>query len=39
MAQGATEEKAVKINVISREKGSGTRGAFVELTGVEEKVD
>ena len=39
MAQGATEEKAVKINVISREEGSGTRGAFVELTGVEEKVD
>ncbi len=25
------------INVISREEGSGTRGAFVELTGVEEK--
>ena len=39
MAQGNTEEKAVKINVISREEGSGTRGAFVELTGVEEKVD
>ena len=39
MAQGATEEKAVKINVISREEGSGTRGAFVELTGVEEKID
>ncbi|MBP3657527.1 MAG: substrate-binding domain-containing protein [Clostridia bacterium] len=27
------------INVISREDGSGTRGAFVELTGVEQKVD
>ena len=39
MAQGNTEEKAVKINVISREEGSGTRGAFVELTGVEKKVD
>lgn len=26
-----------KITVISREDGSGTRGAFVELTGVEEK--
>lgn len=25
------------INVVSREDGSGTRGAFVELTGVEEK--
>lgn len=29
-----------EINVISREDGSGTRGAFVELTGIEEdKVD
>ena len=27
------------INVISREDGSGTRGAFVELFGVEEEVD
>lgn len=27
------------INVISREDGSGTRGAFVELTGVQEKKD
>ena len=27
------------ITVISREDGSGTRGAFVELTGVEEKND
>ena len=25
------------ISVVSRENGSGTRGAFVELTGVEEK--
>ena len=25
------------ISVVSREDGSGTRGAFVELTGVEEK--
>ena len=25
------------INVVSREDGSGTRGAFIELTGVEEK--
>ena len=27
------------INVISREEGSGTRSAFVELTGVEQKID
>lgn len=27
------------INVISREDGSGTRGAFVELFGVEEEID
>ena len=27
------------IHVIAREEGSGTRGAFVELTGVEQKVD
>lgn len=27
------------INVISREDGSGTRGAFIELTGIEEKDD
>ena len=26
-----------EISVVSREDGSGTRGAFVELTGVEEK--
>lgn len=27
------------INVISREEGSGTRSAFVELTGVEQKIE
>ena len=27
------------INVISREEGSGTRSAFVEMTGVEQKVN
>lgn len=27
------------INVVSREEGSGTRGAFIELFGVEEKID
>ena len=26
-----------EITVISREDGSGTRGAFIELTGIEEK--
>lgn len=26
-----------EISVVSREEGSGTRGAFVELTGVEER--
>ena len=30
-------DTAHKINVCSREDGSGTRGAFIELTGVEEK--
>ena len=37
-ASGASETNS-KINVISREEGSGPRGAFVELTGVEEKID
>ena len=32
-------EAGKDINVISREDGSGTRGAFIELTGVEQKVD
>ena len=27
------------IDVISREDGSGTRGAFIELTGVQQKID
>lgn len=30
-------DAAQDISVVSREEGSGTRGAFVELTGVEEK--
>lgn len=34
---GANPEGGGKINVISREDGSGTRGAFIELFGVEEK--
>lgn len=32
-------DTSVDITVISRESGSGTRGAFVELTGVESKND
>lgn len=36
--QGASDEGALgAITVITREDGSGTRGAFIELTGVEEK--
>lgn len=34
---GASAALAEEITVVSREDGSGTRGAFVELTGVEEK--
>ena len=33
------ESKNDKISVISREEGSGTRGAFIELVGIEEKND
>lgn len=42
---GSSFDTSKTINVVSREEGSGTRGAFVELTGVEaedesgEKVD
>ena len=41
-SKGGNEKKektgvSGQITVISREEGSGTRGAFVELTGVEEK--
>ena len=34
---GDDGEKNDKISVISREEGSGTRGAFIELVGIEEK--
>ena len=34
---GADSGVSGAITVISREDGSGTRGAFIELTGVEEK--
>lgn len=36
---GDNGEKNDKISVISREEGSGTRGAFIELVGIEEKND
>lgn len=36
-ASGSTGGASGTISVVSREDGSGTRGAFVELTGVEEK--
>lgn len=39
LAAAGAKENNNKINVISREEGSGTRGAFVELTKVEEKID
>lgn len=32
-------DASTEITVVSREDGSGTRGAFIELFGVEEKVD
>lgn len=35
--EAKTEGASGVISVVSREDGSGTRGAFVELTGVEEK--
>ena len=34
---GGSETKNDAISVISREDGSGTRGAFIELMGIEEK--
>ena len=34
-AQGGAADSA--ITVVSREDGSGTRGAFIELFGIEEK--
>ena len=37
---GAEEwDAANEITIVSREDGSGTRGAFIELFGIEEKVD
>lgn len=34
-----SESNDASINVTSREDGSGTRGAFIELFGIEEKDD
>ena len=36
-AQKAGFDDGKAINVVSREDGSGTRGAFIELFGVEQK--
>lgn len=38
-ANGTKETLNNEITVISREDGSGTRGAFIELVGVEQKID
>lgn len=38
-ANGTKETSNNEITVISREDGSGTRGAFIELVGVEQKVN
>ncbi|MCR1917631.1 substrate-binding domain-containing protein [Frisingicoccus caecimuris] len=38
-AAGAVKGASGEITVVSREDGSGTRGAFVELLGIEEEVD
>lgn len=35
--KGADFDPDSEISVVSREEGSGTRGAFIELTGLEEK--
>ena len=36
-ANGDSEAGLGQINVVTREDGSGTRGAFIELFGLEEK--
>jgi phosphate transport system substrate-binding protein len=38
-ACGGNGDDAQEITVVSREDGSGTRGAFVELLGIQESVD
>ena len=37
--EASAEAPTGEISVISREDGSGTRGAFIELFGIEEKDD
>ena len=37
LGMGTTALAADEITVVSREEGSGTRGAFIELFGVEVK--
>lgn len=39
VAANGSKEAKDEITVISREEGSGTRGAFIELVGVEQKID
>ncbi len=39
VAANGSKEAKDEITVISREEGSGTRGAFIELCGVEQKID
>lgn len=39
VAANGSKEANNEITVISREEGSGTRGAFIELVGVEQKID
>lgn len=36
-SEGSSFDTSKPISVISREEGSGTRGAFIELTGIEQK--
>lgn len=36
-SKGSSFDTSKPISVISREEGSGTRGAFIELTGIEQK--
>lgn len=38
-ASGSTWDSSNDISIISREDGSGTRGAFIELFGIEEEID
>ena len=39
-AEGSSDwDSSMDITIVSREDGSGTRGAFIELFGIEEEVD